>query len=104
MVTIGVDPHKHTHTAAAVDEVGRELANRTERAEQDGFGALLVWARKLAPEQRVWVIEEGASSAKRWTPLPRKPRRRSKSGPEAGRRPVRLLRRTPRDEHRETNT
>jgi transposase len=58
MVTIGVDPHKHTHTAAAVDEVGRELANRTERAEQDGFGALLVWARKLAPEERVWVIED----------------------------------------------
>jgi hypothetical protein len=43
-------------------------------------------------------------SAKRWTPLPRKPRREAESGPEAGRRPVRLLRRTPRDEHPETNT
>ena len=52
----------------------------------------------------VWQVEEGGSSAKRWTPLPRKPRREAKSGPEAGRRPVRLLRRTPRDEHQEPNT
>jgi transposase len=58
MVTFGVDPHKQTHSAAAVDDVGRELANRTERAEQDGFGALLVWARSLAPDERVWVIED----------------------------------------------
>ena len=52
----------------------------------------------------LWQVEEGGSSAKRWTPLPRKPRRKAKSGPEAGRRPVRLLRRTPRDEHQEPNT
>lgn len=58
MVAFGVDPHKHTHTAAAVDTVGRELANRTERAEQDGFGSLLQWARGLAPDERVWVIED----------------------------------------------
>jgi hypothetical protein len=44
------------------------------------------------------------SSAKRWTPLPRKPRGAGTSYPEAGRRPVRLLRRTTRDEHLETNT
>ena len=48
-------------------------------------------------------VEEGGSSAKRWTPLPRKPRRRAKSGPEAGRRPVDLLERTARGERRETN-
>jgi transposase len=58
MVTIGVDPHKQTHTAAAVDEVGRELSSRTERAVQDGFGGLLVWARRLAPDERIWVLED----------------------------------------------
>jgi transposase len=58
MVTIGVDPHRQTHTAAAVDEVGRELSNRTERAVQDGFGALLVWARRLARDERIWVLED----------------------------------------------
>ena len=46
-------------------------------------------------------VEEGGSSAKRWTPLPRKPRRRAKSGPEAGRRPVDLQASTPRDQHEE---
>lgn len=58
MVTIGVDPHKQTHTAAAIDDVGRELAHRTERVQHDGFGALLVWARQLAPDQRIWVLED----------------------------------------------
>ena len=46
-------------------------------------------------------VEEGGSSAKRWTPLPRKPRRRAKPGPEAGRRPVDLQGSTPRDQHQE---
>ncbi len=58
MVTIGVDPHKRTHTAVAADEVGRELSSRTERAERDGFGALLMWARALSDSERVWVIED----------------------------------------------
>jgi transposase len=58
MVTIGVDPHKRTHSAVAVDEVGRELSGRTERAERDGFGALLMWARTRAGGDRVWVVED----------------------------------------------
>ena len=32
MVTIGVDPHKQTHTAAAVNPLGVELAHRTAPA------------------------------------------------------------------------
>ena len=46
-------------------------------------------------------VEEGGSSAKRWTPLPRKPRRKAKTGPEAGRRPVDLQGSTARDQHQE---
>ena len=57
MVTIGVDPHKRTHSAVAVDELGAELNARTEPAKRDGFGELLVWARGLGVE-RVWVIED----------------------------------------------
>ena len=56
------------------------------------------------PARFIWQVEEGGSSAKRWTPLPRKPRREAKSGPEAGRRPVDLLRPTTRDQHPQTNT
>lgn len=57
MVAIGIDPHKRTHSAVAADVVGRELCARTERAELDGFGALLGWARAVE-EERVWVIED----------------------------------------------
>jgi hypothetical protein len=42
------------------------------------------------PARFIWQVEEGGSSAQRWTPLPRKPRREPKSGPETGRRPVDL--------------
>lgn len=58
MVTIGIDPHKDTHCAVAVDGVGRQVAVRTESARAPGFGALVEWARGLEDEQRVWVIED----------------------------------------------
>jgi hypothetical protein len=32
MVTIGVDPHKQTHTAVAVDPLGVEIARRASQA------------------------------------------------------------------------
>jgi transposase len=57
MVTIGVDPHKDTHSAVAVDAFGREMAERTRTAVRDGFGELLAWARGLDRERR-WVIED----------------------------------------------
>jgi transposase len=57
MVTIGVDPHKQTHSAVAVDPLGSGLGARTEPAKPDGFGNLLLWGRELGSE-RVWVIED----------------------------------------------
>jgi transposase len=57
MVTIGVDPHKQTHTGVAVDPLGVQLAQRTVAARREGFGQLVEWARKLDSE-RVWVIED----------------------------------------------
>ncbi len=47
MVTIGVDPHKQTHTAAAVDQLGVEVEHRTAPARPVGNGQLLEWARAL---------------------------------------------------------
>jgi hypothetical protein len=44
MVTIGIDPHKQTHSAAATDALGSELAQRTVTARREGFGQLLDWA------------------------------------------------------------
>jgi transposase len=57
MVTIGVDPHKQTHTAAAVDELGSEVEHRTVPATLAGNGQLLEWARGLDSE-RVWAVED----------------------------------------------
>lgn len=37
MVIIGVDSHKRTHTLAAVDELGRKLAERTLPATTEGY-------------------------------------------------------------------
>jgi transposase len=58
MVTIGVDPHKQTHTAVAADQVGRQLAQRTVPARREGFGQLLEWASRLQDGERIWVIED----------------------------------------------
>jgi transposase len=57
MVMIGVDPHKQTHTAAAVNELGVEVAHRTAGARPVGNGQLLEWARALDLE-RVWAVED----------------------------------------------
>jgi transposase len=57
MVTIGIDPHKQTHSAVAVTALGVQLSQRTAAARRDGFGQLLEWARKLDGD-RVWVIED----------------------------------------------
>jgi transposase len=57
MVTIGVDPHKQTHTAAAVNPLGVEVAHRTAPARPVRNGQLLESARALDTE-RVWVIED----------------------------------------------
>jgi transposase len=57
MVTIGVDPHKQTHTAAAVNDLGVETGQLTAPARPAGNGQLLQWARALDAE-RVWAIED----------------------------------------------
>ena len=58
MIVIGVDPHKGTHTAVAVDGCsGRSGGERTVMARQDGFGELVGWARALDGE-RVWALED----------------------------------------------
>jgi len=41
MVTIGVDPHKQTHTPAAVNPLGVEVEHRTTPARPVGNGQLL---------------------------------------------------------------
>jgi transposase len=58
VIVIGVDPHKQTHTAAAVAAaLGELLDERTVKARTHGHERLLAWARSLADE-RLWALED----------------------------------------------
>jgi transposase len=58
MIVIGVDPHKRSHTAAAVEQATGELrGERTASARRQGHEQLLAWARALAHE-RLWALED----------------------------------------------
>ena len=54
MIVIGVDVHKHSLTAVAVDEAGRVLEERTLAC---GEPSLLAWAARLGRE-RLWALED----------------------------------------------
>ena len=54
MIVIGVDVHKHSLTAVAVDEAARMLDGKTVAAAND---ELLSWASELDGE-RLWALED----------------------------------------------
>jgi transposase len=56
MIVIGVDSHKRTHTAVAVDGTGRKLAERTLPATSPGHLELVRWAARFA--ERTWALED----------------------------------------------
>ena len=58
MITIGVDPHKASHTAVALDGDGRRLAEVRLLANRATTPRLLAWAGRWS--ERIWAIE-GAS-------------------------------------------
>ena len=58
VVMVGVDVHKDTHCAVAVDEVGRQLGrDRTFRATDAGCLQLLRWAQQHADQQQAELAE-----------------------------------------------
>ena len=58
MMVFGVDPHKGSHTAAGVDEMGRKAAHKKVRSGREGSRELIAWARDLAPGGRRWAVED----------------------------------------------
>jgi transposase len=54
-VLIGVDPHKVTNVAAAIDEQGELVGQETFPANREGVRALLRWAKRFP--QRRWAVE-----------------------------------------------
>lgn len=58
MIVVGIDPHKKTHTAVAVDgTTGAEVATATVKARARGHDRLLSWARSL-DQQRLFAVED----------------------------------------------
>jgi transposase len=58
VIVIGVDPHKRTHTAAAVEQATGELLGELRGvAREQGHGGLVRWARSLGGE-RLWALED----------------------------------------------
>ncbi len=60
MAAIGIDTHKRTLAACAVDDIGSVLAERIFPCTQDGFVELAAWAGGVAPEGRIGI--EGSAS------------------------------------------
>jgi transposase len=59
----GVDTHKHTHYAAAVDEHGRLLDHREFPATDSGYLALLAWLRGHGSVHAIGVESTGSFGA-----------------------------------------
>ena len=56
MITIGVDAHKETHMAEAVDGLGRPVGHIEISSTSQGWRKLFRWATRLGAE-RMWGIE-----------------------------------------------
>lgn len=55
MFVIGVDPHKGSHTAAALDRDERIVGELRVRADRSQHQRLLAWAEEFSP--RTWAVE-----------------------------------------------
>jgi transposase len=62
-VTGGVDTHKDTHTAAAIDAAGRNLGSKQFPTTPAGYAALLAWLRRFGTLVLVGIEGTGAYGA-----------------------------------------
>src|SRR5450756_2631253 len=60
MAAIGIDTHKATLAACAIDELGRPIGEATFANDPPGHAAFITWARSMAPDATVGI--EGSSS------------------------------------------
>src|SRR5262245_17562919 len=63
LLTIGIDSHKDTHVAAAVDQLGRILATTSIPTTSAGFVQLERWARGLGRIDRFGIEGTGSFAA-----------------------------------------
>ncbi len=58
MITIGIDPHKSSHTAVALDPAGRAVGELRVPATKTTLERLLRWAERWP--DRIWAVEGAA--------------------------------------------
>jgi transposase len=58
VITIGIDPHKSSHTAVALDEAGRVVGELRVAATKVMLERLLRWAERWP--DRIWAVEGAA--------------------------------------------
>jgi transposase len=63
MITIGIDTHKATLVASAIDGTGREVMAGTFQNEARGHAALVTWATEQGPERRFGIEGSGSYGA-----------------------------------------
>jgi hypothetical protein len=63
LVTLGIDTHKHTHLAVALDQLGRRLDELKIPTTTTGFAALYAWASELGTIDTVGIEGTGAYGA-----------------------------------------
>jgi transposase len=57
VTTIGIDPHKATHTAVVIDDDETVLGEITIRADRDQTTRLVEWATSVDGDGRMWAVE-----------------------------------------------
>jgi transposase len=57
MVVVGIDPHKHNHTAVAVDDNGRELGQLTVGNTGAELIRLITWSHRFSGPSR-WAVQD----------------------------------------------
>jgi transposase len=62
-VTVGVDTHLDTHVAAVLDQTGRLCGTQAFPASTRGYVALVTWAERFGPVERIGVEGTGTYGA-----------------------------------------
>ena len=62
-VTVGVDTHLELHVAAVVDQAGPLLGTQAFAASTRGYVALVTWAERFGPVERIGVEGTGSYGA-----------------------------------------
>jgi hypothetical protein len=61
---IGIDPHKGSHTAVAIDGDERLVGELLVRADRRQRERLLCWAAEFEP--RLWAVEGATGTGSSW--------------------------------------